>query len=250
MTELEQNLESQLFHNILTLVNKSERIRLVDSNNSKYKISEDMFSFIDLPDKRLFKIGYGEIDKIPDKSVKIATIDHDVCRNTVESYLGCLNESQIQELIRVFFKKRNPVERWLFYDANKNKLIEIASLVFSTIVLVSIYFVLFDTDFQNYIFYHFRSNELIYVMIGVTLTVSMYIFKEEKIIYYGSVEVIIGLLACRVAFEKYDSNFIIKLFGGLYIMVRGLDNISKDGKVKEFYRRKKQEIKLRFLGLL
>ena len=99
VSELQTLMEPEIFMNVLELIKKNKSIRLVNAYDSKYDINPDMFSFMDLNDKSLFRIGYGETDLGALKLVKIATFDHDIIRNAVESYLGTINEVELKILI-------------------------------------------------------------------------------------------------------------------------------------------------------
>lgn len=74
------------------------------------------------------------------------------------------------------------------------------------------------------------------VVVSVCLGIALYIIREKQRMLYGGIEFICGVLAIYSIFQEskfelgeipYTLEFSVKIAGGLYIMVRGQDNMVK-----------------------
>jgi len=73
------------------------------------------------------------------------------------------------------------------------------------------------------------------IFVTIVLAIGLFVFREKQRIAYGFVEFLVGLASVILIFYptfdynclSLDFTFSIKFLGGLYIMVRGLDNILK-----------------------
>lgn len=74
------------------------------------------------------------------------------------------------------------------------------------------------------------------VILTIVIGLLLFIFREKQRLSYGVFELAVGVIAIIVLFKPLGFNYTniefnldlnIKLLGGLYIMVRGLDNIVK-----------------------
>ena len=69
--------------------------------------------------------------------------------------------------------------------------------------------------------------------------IGLFLFRERFRAGYGIIEILVGLLSIFNGFNRDDFNIsqieiYLKLGGGLYIIVRGLDNITKYFENKPF----------------
>ena len=64
---------------------------------------------------------------------------------------------------------------------------------------------------------------------SASLGVFLFWFRSRYRLYYGIVEVLFGLLATTRSANptSYDSTFVVQIIAGIYIIVRGLDNVEK-----------------------
>jgi hypothetical protein len=76
-----------------------------------------------------------------------------------------------------------------------------------------------------------KLSEPVFVMIGVILAMAMYLIRKHKPFVYGMSEVTIGIAAVFLATRSpISADVLTKLLGilgGVYIMIRGFDNASK-----------------------
>jgi len=81
------------------------------------------------------------------------------------------------------------------------------------------------------------------ILLVLVIGVGLFIYREKQRLSYGIFEIAVGIIAIITLFSPsgfsysditFDMNFNLKLLGGLYIMVRGQDNVVKAIKNKKF----------------
>ncbi|MFH6942562.1 hypothetical protein [Flavobacterium sp. FlaQc-50] len=97
-------------------------------------------------------------------------------------------------------------------------------------VILSLTFFYFFKGFQNYIKY------FLIVTYSITLGIYFWLLRERYKLIYGLLELMAGLASIFIVFNSTDFNFVFSswkfenfmgIVGGLYILVRGIDNLSK-----------------------
>lgn len=80
------------------------------------------------------------------------------------------------------------------------------------------------------------------ILLVLIIGVGLFIYREKQRLSYGIFEIAVGIIAIITLFSPsgfsysditFDMNFNLKLLGGLYIMVRGQDNVVKAIKNKK-----------------
>lgn len=114
------------------------------------------------------------------------------------------------------------------------------AVLFFFLTLVILFAGFFFLKYINVISQNF--SVLILVILMFLCALFLFLFREIFRVGYGFIEIIVGLSSIISLFSdlKYDNSKIsqmeiyLKLGGGLYIIVRGLDNVSKYFENKKF----------------
>lgn len=168
------------------------------------------------------------------ESVKIATQDKEIWRLASSHNIDILSESDISNLLSGF-KEPSTDKETVQKDIVNYERTEKSNLwkgifigAVATLIAVLIY-----NNLQRII-----STINIWGTISVILLlgIGLFVFREKKKLSYGVFEFFVGVVAIIMLFQpdnfdfsklNFNIDFNIKLLGGLYIMVRGQDNIVK-----------------------
>ena len=178
--------------------------------------------------------------KSKNEDVTIATLDNDIIKFAQDNKIGILSEVDASELSSTFTESQtdnNTIQTEIVSYENKEKQNFWTGIfigIFATLIAIFVY----------------KNIELIISTINVWGTIAvilfvgigLFIFREKQRLAYGVFEFLVGVVAIISLFIpkdfdfntiKFNLDFNIKLIGGLYIMVRGQDNIVKALKDKK-----------------
>jgi rRNA maturation endonuclease Nob1 len=178
--------------------------------------------------------------KSKNEDVTIATLDNDIIKFAQDNKIGVLSEVGVSELSSTFTESQtdnNNIQTEIVSYENKERQSfwkGISIGIFATLIAI----------------FAFKNIELVISTINVwgTITIillagfGLFIFREKQRLAYGVFEFLVGVVAIISLFAPNDFDFNtitfnldfnIKLIGGLYIMVRGQDNIVKALKDKK-----------------
>lgn len=174
------------------------------------------------------------------EEVLIATLDREIEKVATENNIGILSESDISNLVSKFVEPQtsnDTIQKEIVTYENKEKTTFWTGIFFgvgATLIAVLIY-----NNLDKII-----STINVWGTIAVILFagIGLFIFREKKRLSYGVFEFLVGVVGIISLFSPNDFDFAtiqfnidfnIKLIGGLYIMVRGQDNIVKALKDKK-----------------
>lgn len=169
------------------------------------------------------------------EKVKIATQDKLIWKIGMAYGLEILSETDITNLLTNFVEPKtditDSVQKEIVIYEKKEKRNFFNGIFTGTIITV-----LANTIYQNIDkvigTIHIWGTILIILIAGIAL----FVFREKNRLSYGVFEFLVGVVAIVMLFQPTNFNlstltfnldFNIRLLGGLYIMVRGQDNIVK-----------------------
>ncbi len=175
------------------------------------------------------------------ENVYVATQDKDILKVAHDNNIGILSEVDANDLFSKFIEpetESETIQKEIISYENKEKfnlwtgiLIGIVATLIATLIYKNIDKILSTINVWGTI--------TVILLAGIGL----FIFREKKRFSYGVFEFLVGVVAIITLFSPNDFDFTtinfnldfnIKLVGGLYIMVRGQDNIVKSQKDKKF----------------
>lgn len=174
------------------------------------------------------------------EEVFIATLDRDIEKVAHDNNIGILSENDINNLLSKFVEPQtnnDTIQKDIVSYENKEKVNFWRGIFFgagATLIAVLIY-----NNLEKII-----STINVWGTIAVILFagIGLFIFREKQRLSYGVFEFLVGVVGIISLFNpnnfdfatiQFNIDFNIKLIGGLYIMVRGQDNIVKALKDKK-----------------
>lgn len=174
------------------------------------------------------------------ENVYIATQDKDIWKVAHDNNIGILSEVDANDLFSKFIEPKtegDTIQKEIISYENKER------FNFWTGIIIGVIATLIAT-----LIYKNIDKILSTINVWGTITVillagiALFVFREKKRLSYGVFEFLVGVVAIIALFSPNDFDFTtinfnldfnIKLVGGLYIMVRGQDNIVKSQKDKK-----------------
>jgi len=210
---------------------KSGSVQIVDTlsllKEYQGKIINSKLSIVD---KSLIALALSLKDKKQD--VKIASQDKIIQLTATENNIGFLNWDSVLELLKSKKSKdETPLNLKIATYENKNLRSYLTGIL--TGVLSS---VLASVIYKNLQLILSTINIWGTIVLILLLGVGLFIYREKQRLSYGIFEITVGVIAIISLFTPvdfsykeltFDLNFNLKLLGGLYIMVRGQDNVLK-----------------------
>ena len=166
------------------------------------------------------------------ETVKVATHDKEICKIAAEYKIEILSELDVADLLRNF-KKTDVGIQTVQKAIAKFELLEkrnIWKALLVGAVATSIAFIIYSNLHVIISTINVWGTIIAILILGIGL----FVFRERQKLSYGVFEFFVGVVAIIMLFQPehfnfstlhFDLDFNIKLLGGLYIMVRGLDNI-------------------------
>jgi rRNA maturation endonuclease Nob1 len=180
--------------------------------------------------------------KSENKNVKIATQDKKFQKFITSLGIEFLSKEESDNLLN---QKQNitttelqeKIENYE-YKENKNTFVSLLVGILVAFVTIIIYNNLNPTLGKIFSAINVWGTIIVVILAGI----SLFIFREKRRLSYGVFEFIVGIIAIVSLFYPnnfdyskitFDLDFNVKLLGGLYIMVRGQDNIVTSVKRKK-----------------
>ncbi|MEO6684793.1 MAG: PIN domain-containing protein [Dyadobacter sp.] len=168
------------------------------------------------------------------ETVKIATLDKAIQKFASEKQIEILGYEDVEKLLGNFVKptdKNTSVQNEIVtYEQTEKRNLFYGILIGIIVTLLATFIY---KNIQNIIStINVWGTILLIIFIGI----SLFLFRERNRLSYGVFEFLVGVVAIIILFKpsnfdfariNFNLDFNIKLLGGLYIMVRGQDNIVK-----------------------
>lgn len=174
------------------------------------------------------------------EDVSIATLDKDILNFAQDNGIGVLSEVDVNNLTSKFIKSQNENDtiqtEIASYERKEKQSFRNEILVGFCVIIIAFF------AYKNIDVIIHTINIWISIIAILFTGIGLFIFREKKKLSYGVFEFFVGVLAIISLFEprdfdfnkiNFNLDFNIKLVGGLYIMVRGQDNIVKAIKDKK-----------------
>lgn len=171
---------------------------------------------------------------------EIATLDRVVMAIASKNGINCIGTSHILELINSFVtptSKINTVQSEIVNYETKEK-----QTFWSGIAIGIVFTAVAILIYQNLSKILQSVNIWGTIILIILLGIGLFVYREKKRLSYGVFEFSVGVIAIIMLFKPigfnyseidFNLDFNIKLLGGLYIMVRGQDNIVRSQKDKK-----------------
>ncbi|HQS35613.1 MAG TPA: PIN domain-containing protein [Sediminibacterium sp.] len=214
-------------------------ISIINTDLPLYRQFSERFQANNLSNTDIAILAMAVDFKMKEQDVKIASLDKEIINFASTNGIEVLDNSGIENLIINFSEQTNKSstalkEEILTYERSERKTL-IVEILIGVLVTVFAYLI-----FKNI------GKIVATIQVWGTITlilisgVALFVFRERRRLSYGVVEFLVGALAIIILFQpdnfnlskvKFNFEFILKIFAGLYIMVRGQDNIIKAIKV-------------------
>lgn len=163
-------------------------------------------------------------------SIRLATMSDQLVKAARDFQIQTLNLNQLIEIYaRQKGKTVNELKLQIYYE--RKDLFSLGGKLMIGILIAALFLSAF----------YFREEIIRKINVGGTITLSimiailLYLLRERQRIIYGIIEFGAGLSSIILIFYPsfdlkeltFDLSFSIKFLGGLYIMVRGIDNMVK-----------------------
>lgn len=210
-------------------------ISIINTDLPLYRQFSERFQANNLSNTDIAILAMAVDFKMKEQDVKIASLDKEIINFASTNGIEVLDNSGIENLIINFSEQTNKSstalkEEILTYERSERKTL-IVEILIGVLVTVFAYLI-----FKNI------GKIVATIQVWGTITlilisgVALFVFRERRRLSYGVVEFLVGALAIIILFQpdnfnlskvKFNFEFILKIFAGLYIMVRGQDNIIK-----------------------
>ncbi|SFC75000.1 PIN domain-containing protein [Flavobacterium phragmitis] len=185
------------------------------------------------PDISIIAIALGLINK-GDK-VKIATQDKVIWKVAEENDIEILHEDDINNLLANFVQptknSADTVQKEISNYEKKEKKTFFSGIFTGTITTLTAVVIYKNIDILLQ-----TINVWGTIIVIIIAAVGLFVFRERRKLSYGVFEFLVGIVTIIMLFQpvhfnlstlNFNMDFNIRLIGGLYIMVRGQDNIVK-----------------------
>lgn len=169
------------------------------------------------------------------ENVKIATQDKEIWRFAIEHGIEVLSETDVANLLKNFIDPKtdaaDTVQKEIVTYEKKEK-----RNFFTGIFIGAIITLVATITYQNIEKIVGTINIWGTILIILIAGIGLFVFRERNRLSYGVFEFLVGVVAIVMLFQptnfdlstlNFNLDFNIRLLGGLYIMVRGQDNIVK-----------------------
>lgn len=215
-------------------------VSIIDVEENTIRKFRELFKTAKLSDTDISIVAIALDLKNKGEKVYIATQDKFIWKVAQKYNISILSEVDENDLFSKFIEahaENDTIQKEILSYENKER------LIFWTGIFIGIVASLVST-----IIYENIGNILSTINVWGTITITLlsgiglFVFREKQRLSYGVFEFLIGVLAIIALFSpnefdfttiKFNLDFNIKLIGGLYIMVRGQDNIVKSQKDKK-----------------
>ena len=168
------------------------------------------------------------------ETVKIATLDQLIQKFALEKQIDVLGSQQVETLLDNFKMPENKDSSIqsdiVSYEKKEKRTLWLGIIIGIAVAVVA--FVIYQNAEKIFSTINVWGTIVLIILIGV----SLFVFREKNRLSYGVFEFLVGVIAIILLFQPskfnlstidFNLDFNVKLLGGLYIMVRGQDNIVK-----------------------
>lgn len=239
-TDIYQELYSKFYQNnqiqnnsLLEVIEKAkqEKSILVINTSELDTLSIDLAQKGNLSEADLNLLTLGLMKKGQGIDISIATEDLELIRAAKSLNISTLRSKEVSEILgdKTSKKNRDAMIAIQGYIRSENKKIVFAFILGIIVSMLGV------TIYLNISQIIATINVWGTIGLAIILGVSLFIFREKKKLAYGIAEFLLGVATVVVLFApsfdysniNFNASLSLKLFGALYLMVRGQDNIVK-----------------------
>jgi hypothetical protein len=233
ISDLRKSMNDRDFNYMEKLLSNGQRastVQVVESGDCLTDLYRDYLSWIPLVSRPMFSIfrKVRGMEKYVDVKYFYVTVSDPFAEAFwAETGFWQLQDIQIQELIKAHGRTRNRLLK--FVENQKNKKVQKVAfflLIFAICVKATY-------EFRDEIFVY--RNNLLLIVCATLGSIVLYSFKRKKNVIYGFIEFVVGFFtffytvkSLKESLDSKGNAFYLSLLAGLYIMVRGLDNMNRD----------------------
>jgi rRNA maturation endonuclease Nob1 len=221
--------------NIIEKAVNQGTVSIINSDAPKYNQYKNSINYPRLSGADIAIVAIASELLNKEEEVKIATLDNEIRKFAQENGIEVLSESDVSGLLASFVEPKydavDTVQKEIVSYENKEKRNFISGILAGASATAVSFFI--HGNIKNII-----NTINIWGTIIVTLGagILLFVFREKYRLSYGVFEFLVGVFTIIMLFKPINFNisalnftldFNIKLLGGLYIMVRGQDNIIK-----------------------
>lgn len=223
------------FFELLNTAIKSGNISIFDSESETIIHDPNFSSTYGKVDNSLFIAAFFYKHTSKDK-VKIASLDREVQKIAKDNSFEIYNIHEIRDLISQNSKNQPLLQKIIKFEKNQTLQIWLSIISSSVATLIA------TKSYENISSIIATINVWGTIILILFFGILLFVLREKQRLGYGLFEFLIGAVGIILLFEPtkfnydnmvFDMDFGIKLLGGLYIMVRGQDNIVKSLKNKK-----------------
>ena len=223
------------YEDMTDLIIKASNKGTIEIINTSLDIYNDHYNILDTPllsRKKVTLLSAALGLKQNGDIVKIATTDKRLIKSARSNDIQVISDEEIENLIENFIdpeKTDSTIQsKIVSYERNEKKYLFYGILLGVTLTLLSI---LIYKNFQAIVY---RINVWGTIILILLSGIALFIIREKQRLSYGIFELLVGMFSIIIVFQPSDfdfsklilnSEFYIRLLGGLYIMVRGQDNM-------------------------
>lgn len=248
-----------------SLVITSGVIEELNETTKKVNIEEGFFMLIDMAEKggnisifnsdlpevlvyeEKIKNVFGKVDKSlistalffknQGEKVKIATLDREVQNVARINSIDIITNEELKQLFSDDIEQTKPLSEDIKKFENSQRTSSLLSVLTGSLVTA-----IAIKGYDNLPIIISTINIWGTILLIIFLGILLFVLREKQRLSYGVFEFLIGITAIILLFEpsnfnfesiEFNMDFSVKLLGGLYIMVRGQDNIVKSLKNKK-----------------
>lgn len=210
-------------------------VSIINTDLPRYRQFREKFQANNLSNTDLAILAMAVDFKMKEQDVKIASHDKEIINFANTNGIEVLDNSGIENFILNFSGQTNQSSTSLKNEILTYERSERKTLIFGILIGVIVTIV-------AYLIFKYIGKIVSTFQVWGTVTlilisgVALFVFRERQRLSYGVVEFLVGILAIITLFQpdnfdlskvNFNFEFIIKILAGLYIMVRGQDNIIK-----------------------
>jgi rRNA maturation endonuclease Nob1 len=221
--------------NLIQKASEDGNVAIINTDLPAYRQFIDKYRASNLSNTDLAILSVAVNLKMKEQDVKIASLDKEIIRFANSNGIETLDDSEIELLIQNFADQKNKStitlkKEILSYERSERKNFVVGILI--GIAVTTFAYIIFKNINKIIATINIWGTVILILISGIFL----FVFRERHRLSYGVVEFLVGVIAIIILFQPngfniseidFNFEFTIKILAGLYIMVRGQDNIIK-----------------------
>jgi rRNA maturation endonuclease Nob1 len=232
------NLRGDAFDGRIDLVQRASddgNITIINTDLPLYRQFREQYHATNLSRTDLAILALAVDFKVKNQEVKIASQDREIIRFANSNGIEVLGNNEVESLILNFSSQNNQSSKSLkqeilSYERKERRALWVGTLIGAIVTAVA--YLIFKSIDKIVTSINVWGTVIAILFLGVVL----FVFRERQRLGYGVLEFLVGVIAIVVLFQpdkfvfakvNFNFEFALKILAGLYIMVRGQDNIVK-----------------------